>query len=108
MLEDGQVDESGVEDVVQAAIRQQRLNVEALIAKSEEKLNQKMKDLEFDMSNNFVNNQSAAATGSSPVPRSLPAVDETPRVDMDKIERMLKENTLSEDQIEDKIADCKH
>lgn len=27
---------------------------------------------------------------------------------MDKIERMIKENTLSEDQIEDKIAECKH
>jgi|TARA_B110001450_G_C17308541_1_gene354485 hypothetical protein len=31
---------------------------------------------------------------------------------MDKIERMIKDNlqehTLSEDQIEDKIADCKH
>ena len=67
-----------------------------------------MRDLEFDMSNNFVNNQNADAKGNSPVPRSLPAVDQTPRVDMDKIERMIKENTLNEDQIEDKIADCKH
>jgi len=75
MLEDGQVDENGVEDIVQAAIRQQKLNFEALIARSEEKLKQRMKDLEFDMSNNFVNNQNAAAGGSSPVPRSLPAVD---------------------------------
>jgi hypothetical protein len=39
MLEDGQVDEDGVQDIVQAAIRHQKLNVEALIAKSEEKLN---------------------------------------------------------------------
>lgn len=39
MLEDGQVDENGVEDIVQAANRQQKLNIEALIAKSEEKLN---------------------------------------------------------------------
>ena len=49
-----------------------------------------MRDLEFDMSNNFVNNQNADAKGNSPVPRSLPAVDQTPRVDMDKIERMIK------------------
>lgn len=34
-----------------------------------------MRDLEFDMSNNFVNNQNADAKGSQPVPRSLPAVD---------------------------------
>jgi hypothetical protein len=39
MLEDNQVDEDGVGEIVQAAIRQQKLNVEALIAKAEEKLN---------------------------------------------------------------------
>lgn len=108
MLEDNQVDEDGVGEIVQAAIRQQKLNVEALIAKAEEKLNQKMRDLKFDMSNNFVHNQNTDAKDSQQVPRSLPVVDQTPSVDMGKIERMIKENTLSEDQIEDKIAECKH